>query len=207
MHKLILERRLAPFFLGLNDFEPDWTVEQVVVALEEGDKQATQNLREALAAASEAATEAEVVQLSNPPTTRKGKDAAAATASAVLHRERLAELIKFKEKRGGGLHWSSKSDQARRYLARAIECPICFLCVAALQGCWAPAYTFSGRYYPPTLVHTRCCDQPICTECFVQIKRAEPDATHLKSEPAACPFCMEPNFGCLLIQEDRKSVV
>jgi len=45
------------------------------------------------------------------------------------------------------------------------------------------------------MVHTRCCDQPICTECFVQIKRAEPTPTHLESEPAACPFCMETNFG------------
>lgn len=59
----------------------------------------------------------------------------------------------------------------------------------------------SRRYYPPPLVHTRCCDQPICTECFVQIKRAEPDATHLESEPAACPYCMEPNFGCVYNRE------
>ncbi|KAL8293195.1 hypothetical protein RQP46_000889 [Phenoliferia psychrophenolica] len=183
VHRLILERRLAPFYLGLNDFEPDWNVEQIVTALEEGDRQATQNLREALGAASEAATEAEVVQLSNPPTTRKGKEAAQASATAVLHRERLAELIRFKEKRGGGLYWSSKTEQARRYVAHALECPICFL------------------YYPPNLVHTRCCDQPICTECFVQIKRADPTTTHLESEPAACPFCMEPNFGGIYFQE------
>src|SRR5205814_1664603 len=31
----------------------------------------------------------------------------------------------------------------------ATECPICFL------------------YYPPYLNRTRCCDQPICSECFV----------------------------------------
>lgn len=60
---------------------------------------------------------------------------------------------------------------------------------------------WGDRYYPPGLVHTRCCDQPICTECFVQIKRADPTTTHLESEPAACPFCMEPNFGCLYIRE------
>lgn len=47
------------------------------------------------------------------------------------------------------------------------------------------------------MVHTRCCDQPICTECFIQIKRADPTPTHLESEPAACPFCMETNFGCV----------
>jgi hypothetical protein len=76
----------------------------------------------------------------------------------------------------------------------AIECPICFLT------------------YPPYLNHTRCCDQPICSECFVQIKRPDPHfpeghnendpnqdpeeaAGLLVSEPACCPYCTQPNFG------------
>ncbi|KAF6764724.1 zf-C3HC4 type zinc finger protein [Ephemerocybe angulata] len=59
----------------------------------------------------------------------------------------------------------------------ATECPICFL------------------YYPANINHSRCCDQAICTECFVQIKRAEPTTTHLVSEPAACPYCVQDNFG------------
>ncbi|KAI9820187.1 MAG: SNF1-interacting protein [Pycnora praestabilis] len=82
----------------------------------------------------------------------------------------------------------------------AAECPICFL------------------YYPPYLNKTRCCDQSICSECFVQIKRPDPhppehsdpnspSASHpveprkpeedesLVSEPAQCPFCVQPEFG------------
>lgn len=82
----------------------------------------------------------------------------------------------------------------------ASECPICFL------------------YYPPYLNRTRCCDQPICSECFVQIKRPDPHPpeheqqdsnapspsandqgnsadSQLVSEPAACPFCVQPEFG------------
>ncbi|KAJ7582820.1 hypothetical protein C8J56DRAFT_791635 [Mycena floridula] len=59
----------------------------------------------------------------------------------------------------------------------AVECPICFL------------------YYPPNINHSRCCGQAICTECFVQIKRSEPTTTHLVSEPAACPYCVQDNFG------------
>ncbi|KAF2843433.1 hypothetical protein M501DRAFT_907152, partial [Patellaria atrata CBS 101060] len=77
----------------------------------------------------------------------------------------------------------------------AMECPICFM------------------YYPPYLNKTRCCDQPICSECFVQIKRPDPhppehhdpnnpeaanepqDDFQLVSEPAACPFCVQPEFG------------
>lgn len=76
----------------------------------------------------------------------------------------------------------------------AIDCPICFLS------------------YPPYLNRTRCCDQPICSECFVQIKRPDPhlpehhgdgndtsgssaEAEQLISEPACCPYCQQPEFG------------
>lgn len=79
----------------------------------------------------------------------------------------------------------------------ASECPICFL------------------YYPPFLNKTRCCDQPICSECFVQIKRPDPHPPEhhedpsnppsepkpqeeeglLVSEPSACPFCVTQEFG------------
>ncbi|KAI9315372.1 hypothetical protein BX666DRAFT_394915 [Dichotomocladium elegans] len=55
----------------------------------------------------------------------------------------------------------------------AVECPICFL------------------YYPQNINHSRCCDQPVCTECFLQIKRHDDSL----SEPATCPFCLEDNFG------------
>lgn len=81
----------------------------------------------------------------------------------------------------------------------AIECPICFM------------------FYPKLLNLTRCCAQPICTECFVAIKRLPPHPPHdaepaaapsapsqpnhiadninLVSEPAACPYCMTPDMG------------
>ena len=82
----------------------------------------------------------------------------------------------------------------------ASECPICFL------------------YYPPYLNTTRCCDQPICSECFVQIKRPDPHPPEhetpdpsapplseaekeaqaegqLVSEVATCPYCKTPEFG------------
>ncbi|CAO3644337.1 unnamed protein product [Cunninghamella blakesleeana] len=52
-----------------------------------------------------------------------------------------------------------------------IECPICFLS------------------YPSNINYTRCCDQPICTECFVQFKRTDPTL------PVSCPFCVQPHFG------------
>ena len=82
----------------------------------------------------------------------------------------------------------------------AAECPICFL------------------YYPPYLNTTRCCEQAICSECFVQIKRPDPHPPEheqpdpnappvseaereaqaeglLVSEVATCPYCKTPEFG------------
>ena len=78
----------------------------------------------------------------------------------------------------------------------AVECPICFL----VRGCHfivgLLGLSLSNiQYYPPNINHSRCCDQAICTECFVQIKRIEPTTTHLVSEPAACPYCVQDNFG------------
>jgi hypothetical protein len=35
LHRLIAERRLAPFYLGLQDYEDDWEVEAIIQALEE----------------------------------------------------------------------------------------------------------------------------------------------------------------------------
>lgn len=128
VQKLILDRRLAPFFLGLNDFEPEWDFPRLVAALDEGELQATENIREALATATEAVVEAEANQLASPASTRKSKEGAITAAAAALHRERLADLIKSRERGGGGgLQWSSKVDQAKLYQGRAVECPICFL--------------------------------------------------------------------------------
>lgn len=73
------------------------------------------------------------------------------------------------------------------------ECPICFL------------------YYPKNFNFSRCCQQPICSECFVQIKRKDPHYKNshddssadvdedtsdaLVSECACCPYCATPDFG------------
>lgn len=116
VRKLIIERKLAPFYKGLSDYDESWN---------------------------------EVTTASNLPKngTTKGKEVP-----------------------------PSKSVEAQLYKG-AIECPICFL------------------YYPRNINHSRCCDQPICTECFVQIKRPENGTLGANNSPAVCPFCVEPNFG------------
>lgn len=85
------------------------------------------------------------------------------------------------------------TDQQQIWLYSNVhECPICFLVYPRLNG-------------------TRCCAQDICTECFVQIKRNPPhppyttldsnaqatDVLDLISEPAACPYCAQPDLGVI----------
>lgn len=52
------------------------------------------------------------------------------------------------------------------------------------------------QYFPGVLNQARCCLQPICTECFVQIQRVDPaQSVPPSSAPASCPFCVTPQFG------------
>lgn len=64
--------------------------------------------------------------------------------------------------------------------SQTLECPICFLLV------------------PSRLNYSRCCQQPICSECFVQIKRPS------DGSPALCPFCIEPHFGVVFGQSKSR---
>lgn len=128
VQKLILDRRLAPFYLGINDFEFDWTIENLVESLEEAESQASTNVKEALVVATSSVVDSESAQMSTPAASKKSKEGAAAAAIAILHRDRLMEVNKNRDKTGGGgLQWSPKEEQAKLYLGKAIECPICFL--------------------------------------------------------------------------------
>ncbi|EJF65679.1 hypothetical protein DICSQDRAFT_123867 [Dichomitus squalens LYAD-421 SS1] len=136
--QLIVERRLAPFYRPLEDYEESWDDEQILAARKE------------------------------PPEVDGGEPSRAESASSSLTRGHAKRPSAVKE--------PGRNPEAAIYRG-AIECPICFL------------------YYPPNINRSRCCDQAICTECFVQIKRADPTTTHLVSEPAACPYCVQENFG------------
>lgn len=140
--QLIIDRRLAPFYRPLEDYDENWDDEQIMSA------------RRVL-------PDTDSGNSDTPPTRVDSRD-----CTKPAHQS----------KRSGTLKEPSHYPEAAVYRG-AVECPICFL------------------YYPPNMNHSRCCDQAICTECFVQIKRTEPTATHLVSEPAACPYCVQENFG------------
>lgn len=131
VHKLIQDRKLAPFYLGLQDFEEDWDTAEVVSALVDADEHATRNLKDALVQANQTVQDAESAASSSSTTqgtSRKSKEAALLLSQAQLHRERLNEVIKHRDKKGGtGIAGYSREEQAKLYENRAIECPICFL--------------------------------------------------------------------------------
>lgn len=119
--RLIREYRLAPFYLGVNEYDPGMSLEKRIALLEEADQQATSNLEEALAAA-EAATQDLIDSSSSTPGSSKSR----AISASERHRDRLGELLKARRNRDVTLMESHKVALAKLY-KDAIECPICFL--------------------------------------------------------------------------------
>ncbi|KAK0707604.1 hypothetical protein B0H67DRAFT_318535 [Lasiosphaeris hirsuta] len=232
VRQLQIERKIAPFWRGLNDFSDQWTESQIIAAARglpvppadqippdeliprplpfDSPTASTQNLsnltvplggRTQSVASEHSVSNAGSalpspvsahVQRTNSPFKPRGKALAAVlggssrngSTTEIVPREINLPIDPFVN--GQPLEVFLYKD--------AIECPICFLS------------------YPPYLNHTRCCDQAICSECFVQIKRPDPhfpeghnenDPNHnpeesaglLVSEPACCPYCTQPEFG------------
>ncbi|KAJ5658102.1 uncharacterized protein N7484_001751 [Penicillium longicatenatum] len=241
VRQLMIERRLAPFWRGLNDFSDSWAEHQLMAAargmeipppdeippeLEYTLPKATQpkvpvdmnniqHLTVPITSRSQSYN-SDVSQSSNPGQSLPSATSpiASGTSTSPLFRARAKTMaaLSTSSKHGSQTDLTPRELQLPKdpfvngqpievYLYKdASECPICFL------------------YYPPYLNRTRCCDQPICSECFVQIKRpephppehGEPDAnapaptegaraeeteSQLVSEPSACPFCVQPEFG------------
>nr|POF13092.1 protein sip5 [Quercus suber] len=231
VRQLQIERRLAPFWKGLNDHNDSWTEAQLVAAvqglpipaadevtpaMERSPSQTSSNpgtidtmvssLTAPISSRSQSYHNETTLSASHPAFSNTGPAASTSPSSSSLLRGRAKTLASLAT--GAKNQAADMTPQEIRlqknpnvnglpieaYLYReASECPICFM------------------YYPPFLNHTRCCDQPICSECFVQIKRPDPhppeheqpgqtrppeeEAETLVSEVAACPFCVTPEFG------------
>ncbi len=227
-----IERKLAPFWRGLNDLDPNWIEPQIIAAarglpipaadqtppdeliprpLSAGSLTAsTQNLNNLTvplgdrtqSVASDHSVSVPGSGLPSPvgqqpgrtnsPFKPKGK-ALAAVLGAASRNGSATEIVPREINLPYDPFVNGQPLEVFLYKA-ATECPICFLS------------------YPPYLNHTRCCDQAICSECFVQIKRPDPhfpeghnenepstnpeeQAGMLVSEPACCPYCTQPDFG------------
>ncbi|KAH0430697.1 hypothetical protein CcaCcLH18_07612 [Colletotrichum camelliae] len=232
VRQLQLERRLAPFWRGLNDYSDNWTEYQLICAGRGLDIPAADDqpppefIPKANTPASPTESSQNLANLTVPMGPRSlsvGSDrSGSGPASGVTSpnaAQQQSRSIKPRAKAiaaalSGGSRNSSATEVSPREIQLpndpfvngqplevflykdATECPICFLT------------------YPPYLNRTRCCDQPICSECFVQIKRADPHYPEhhgepneqppnhpeespemLISEPATCPYCQQTEFG------------
>ncbi|KAL4784266.1 protein sip5 [Aspergillus varians] len=243
VRQLMIERRLAPFWRGLNDFSDSWTEHQLMAvarglpipppdeippeldyrnppkASEDGkevsDPKSIQHLTVPITSRSASyGSDASHSSIPNNSLPSPASPIASGTSSSPLFRSRAKTLASLTTSRHNSQAESTPREiqlprdpfvngqPIEAYLYKdATECPICFL------------------YYPPYLNRTRCCDQAICSECFVQIKRLDPHPPEhadsdsnaqnpaseaeqpenqdiqLVSEPAACPFCVQPEFG------------
>ncbi|MCJ1285612.1 SNF1-interacting protein [Xylographa opegraphella] len=234
-----IERRIAPFWRGLNDHSSSWTENQLVAAvralpipapdeipsdepqrafpIDDTDARTSNlNINSLTVPISSRSPSYNSDSSSNLSPTQPTFSLPSPSAASTLLRGRAktlatlttssknmpqAELVPREMNLPKDPFVNGQHIEAYLY-KDASECPICFL------------------YYPPYLNKTRCCDQAICSECFVQIKRPEPhppehaDSTapppleseslqaedidpdaSLVSEPAACPFCVQPEFG------------
>ncbi|CAI4688903.1 BAQ_1a_G0041680.mRNA.1.CDS.1 [Saccharomyces cerevisiae] len=220
---LIIKRKLAPFYTPLQDFDESWTRDELIKIvdglplhdtfdenLEEFEDVPIGNLRKS--------TFNELIDKSLSKKEQRRMHAKIFRArlykKRILWQENENETFlerKLEMKRIGSKfsnvedntssqprkNYHLPSDDLKYTLYKnGSECPICFL------------------YFPGPFNYSKCCQQPICTECFVQIKRADPHFPHdevdptepqtndsekdpnlLTSEPANCPYCATASFS------------
>lgn len=161
---LIIERRLAPFYTPLEDYNSKWPDRQLLAHIKLAKLHAACT-PESLEDEEEDPDEHKIYQSLNSIRRHENK----------LFRKRLKERAVEMQNNANDKYRRDMITQQSgirkfpnippdnlllRLYKGAEECPICFL------------------YYPRNLNMTRCCSQPICTECFVQMKRLDPHVPH-----------------------------
>ncbi|KAG7865893.1 hypothetical protein KL918_003881 [Ogataea parapolymorpha] len=198
VRELIIERKLAPFYTPLEDFDENWTDSELLSRLKRLKLHAPTS--ESFLDEDEDPDDHKIHQSASSMRRKEHKAFKRHLSEMSIKFQRDAESRFTRDKSvsesGIKSYPNIPSDDLLLTLYRnAVECPICFL------------------YYPPNLNLSRCCVQPICTECFVQLKRLDPHPPHdegaapntssdsekiaeeLISEPVNCPFCAMSDFG------------
>lgn len=195
---LIMKRRLAPFYTPLQDFDESWTDEELIVIL----NQLPLHLIETAYSNEEEEDDIDNHKIHKLTNFYRRQEQKAKLKELMLQMKQIQKdeenkylEVKSSSSSGQRLIELPSNDLLLRLYRNATECPICFL------------------YYPENMNVSRCCVQPICTECFVQIKRLDAHPPHdeehnnrngnnsedlphtLISEPAHCPYCASSEFG------------
>lgn len=231
-----IERKIAPFWRGLDDFNESWAEHQIVAAARGLDIPPADEVPEDLTVqpASSTSPDTSLQNINSltvpmgPRTLSASSDKTGSNPGSALpsptspSASRLTSPLRPRKAIAAALSISSRNGSQQEIAPREIslphdplvngqqievflykdgtECPICCM------------------YYPRYLNKTRCCDQLICSECFVQIRRPDPhlpehhgdqredgeaagqqqqeEATgELVMEAACCPYCTQADFG------------
>ncbi|CAK9438487.1 uncharacterized protein LODBEIA_P27110 [Lodderomyces beijingensis] len=192
VRSLIVNRQISPFFTPLQDFDESWTNEELAILL----SQLPLHAFEEPTGLNDDENEEDDLdnhKIHKSSNYYKRQEEKAKLKSLIIKMKEIQkdEENKYLEYKKRGHSQCPSKDLSLKLYRHPSECPICFL------------------YYPSHLNVSRCCLQPICTECFVQIKRLDPHPPHddpsnqqageqphsLISEPASCPYCAMPDFG------------
>lgn len=193
---LQLARRMAPFYKGLDDYDASWSNDKLLQVLRASLPQTTYN-QALLSSISDPSG------YSNPPSApQSGRGTPSRPSSYIESNTPGQSPTKPQRPRAVTVDSSSDIRNIQRpripfgvlLYQNAVECPICFL------------------FYPSNIATTRCCRQPICTECFVQIRRPNPHAPIVHAddpnpppenpetlimESPVCPYCNIQDFGII----------
>ncbi|KAK8062074.1 hypothetical protein PG997_014171 [Apiospora hydei] len=237
VRQLQIERKIAPYWRGLGDFEKTWAEHQIIAAARgldippadevpeglvpqplsgrvESPNESIQNLMVPMGTRTMSASSERTG--SNPGSSLPSPTSPAPTHSLKPHKRAMAAVMSNLSRNGSQQEITPVATGPREvnitpddpfvngqprevFLYKdGDECPLCYM------------------YYPRFLNTTRCCGQPICSECFVHIKRPDPhlpehhgdqpsqeggaeaaseDTEELIMEPARCPYCQQPEFG------------
>ena len=189
VQQLIMNRHLAPFYKGLAEFADVEHVHSRILGVStrpasstsDSRRKLADNIFDSISATDKSCSKTSRAYSQHKPKRNRGMSAVAKSISGLLSpsssssgaaRNRQQSVSAPNSPEEGPLSRCSSSNNLYAEIYKdPVECPICFL------------------IYPSNINYTSCCNQSICTECFVEIHRG------IDLSPACCPFCCQEQFG------------
>ncbi|KAI1204330.1 uncharacterized protein F4807DRAFT_337527 [Annulohypoxylon truncatum] len=218
VRQLQIERKIAPFWRGLDDFKDNWAEHQIIAAARGLDIPPADEVPENLipqprSVESPATSTPNLTVPMGPRTLSISSDNPASNPGSTLPSPtspvapRTSSPFKpHKKSLAAALNLSRSGPHTDIITPREINLPNDpFVNGQPLEvflykeGIECPLCLM---YYPPYLNRTRCCCQIICSECFVQIKRPDPHLPehHADDEGAQAPANPEEREGELVME-------
>ncbi|KAI0173114.1 hypothetical protein GGR52DRAFT_373463 [Hypoxylon sp. FL1284] len=218
VRQLQIERKIAPFWRGLDDFNESWAEHQIIAAARGLDIPPADEVPEHLMPPSRS-TESPDTSMPNLAVPLSPRNLAVpdspspGTAGSTLPSPTSPSFPRtnspfkpHKKSLAAALNLSRNGSNTDIITPREINLPH----DPSVNGQPLEVFLYKEglecplclMYYPPYLNRTRCCCQIICSECFVQIKRPDPHLPdhHGDDEGAQSPTNAEEHEGELVME-------